>query len=153
MAARTGSATWSGDLRTGSGQLTVGPGRWEAEYSFRSRFNDDLDPSAGATNPEELLAAAHAGCFTMGLTYALAEAGHPPRQVTTRARVRLRPVDGIPTIDLVELDTTVDVTGVEETVVREYAEDAKVRCAISRALAGVDEIRLTARLAAPSTGS
>lgn len=147
MAARTGSATWSGDLQNGSGRLSVGPGRWESEYSFRSRFSDDY---GGATNPEELLAAAHAGCFTMALTYALSEAGSPPRAVTTSARVRLRPVDGVPTIDLVELDTTVDVAGMDETTFLAHAEGAKAGCAISRALAGVGEIRLTARLAQPA---
>jgi lipoyl-dependent peroxiredoxin len=150
MAPRTGTATWSGDLQNGAGHVTIGPGRWEAEYSFRSRFTDDY---GGATNPEELLAAAHAGCFTMGLVYALSEAGCPPRAVTTRARVRLHPVDGVPTIDLVELDTTVDVEGIDEAAFLEHAEDAKIRCAISRALAGVGEIRLTARLAQPTPGS
>src|ERR671923_1862820 len=115
MAPRTGSATWSGDLQNGSGQLAIGPGRWESAYSFRSRFGDDY---VGETNPEELLASAHAGCFTMGLVYGLSEAGSTPRSVTTRARVRIRPVDGIPTIDLVELDTTADVAGIDEAAFR-----------------------------------
>jgi osmotically inducible protein OsmC len=141
MAARTGSANWTGDLQDGSGRLVVGPQRWEADYSFRSRFTDD---ATGSTNPEELLAAAHAGCFTMGLTYVLTEAGSVPRSVTTSARVRLRPVDGVPTIDLVELDTTVDVDGVDEAALQKHAEVAEATCAISRALAGVAEIRVTA---------
>jgi osmotically inducible protein OsmC len=141
MAARTGSANWTGDLQDGSGRLVVGPQRWEADYSFRSRFTDD---ATGSTNPEELLAAAHAGCFTMGLTYVLTEAGSVPRSVTTSARVRLRPVDGVPTIDLVELDTTVDVDGVDEAALQKHAEVAEATCAISRARAGVAEIRVTA---------
>ncbi len=91
MAARTGSATWNGDLQDGGGRLVVGPDRWESDYDFRSRFTDD---AAGSTNPEELLAAAHAGCFTMALTHVLTEAGCVPRSVATSARVRLRPVDG-----------------------------------------------------------
>jgi osmotically inducible protein OsmC len=141
MAARIGSATWTGDLSGGSGRLVVGPSRWEAGYSFRSRFTDD---AIGSTNPEELLAAAHAGCFTMGLTYVLTQAGSVPRSVATSARVRLRPVDGVPTIDLVELDTTVDVDGMDEAALQEHAEAAEASCAVSRALAGVAEIRVTA---------
>ena len=141
MAARTGSAIWTGDLQDGSGRLAVGPQRWEADYSFRSRFTDD---ATGSTNPEELLAAAHAGCFSMALTYVLTEAGSVPRSVATSARVRLRPVDGAPTIDLVELDTTVDVDGIDEATLQQHAEAAEVSCAVSRALAGVAEIRVTA---------
>jgi len=141
MAARTGSAIWTGDLQDGSGRLAVGPQRWEADYSFRSRFTDDATDS---TNPEELLAAAHAGCFSMALTYVLTEAGSVPRSVATSARVRLRPVDGAPTIDLVELDTTVDVDGMDEATLQKHAEAAEVSCAVSRALAGVAEIRVTA---------
>ena len=143
MAARTGSATWTGDLSDGGGRLVVGPSRWEADYSFRSRFTDD---ATGSTNPEELLAAAHAGCFSMGLTYVLTQAGSVPRSVATSARVRLRPVDGAPTIDLVELDTTVDVDGMDEAALQKHAEAAEVSCAVSRALAGVAEIRVTAHL-------
>ena len=142
MAARTGSATWTGDLQDGSGRLVVGPQRWEADYSFRSRFTDD---AAGSTNPEELLAAAHAGCFSMSLTYVLTQAGSVPRSVATSARVRLRPVDGVPTIDLVELDTTVDVDGVDDAALQKHAEAAEAGCAVSRARRGVAEIRVTAR--------
>src|SRR5918993_5340965 len=94
MAARTGSAIWTGDLQDGSGRLVVGPQRWEADYSFRSRFTDD---AVGGTNPEELLAAAHAGCFSRSLTHVLTQAGSIPRSVATSARVRLHPVDGVPT--------------------------------------------------------
>ena len=141
MAARTGSATWTGDLSGGSGRLVVGPSRWEADYSFRSRFTDD---ATGRTNPEELLAAAHASCFSMALTHVLTQAGSVPRSVATSARVRLRPVDGVPTIDLVELDTTVDVDGVDEAALQKHAEAAEASCAVSRALAGVAEIRVTA---------
>lgn len=142
MAVRTGSASWAGDLRDGNGRLVVGPQRWEADYSFRSRFTED---GAGSTNPEELLAAAHAGCFSMALTHALTEAGSVPRSVATSARVRLRPVDGVPTIDLVELDTTVDVHGVDADALQHYAQAAEAGCAVSRALTGVAQIRVTAR--------
>ncbi|OLT04079.1 peroxiredoxin [Pseudonocardia sp. CNS-004] len=143
MAVRTGSATWTGDLQDGSGRLVVGPRRWESDYSFRSRFTDD---AAGSTNPEELLAAAHAGCFSMALTHVLTQAGAVPRSITTSARVRLRPVDGVPTIDLVELDTTVDVDGVDAETLQAHAEAAEAGCAVSRALAGVAEIRVRAAL-------
>jgi osmotically inducible protein OsmC len=141
MAARTASATWTGDLSDGSGRLTVGPNRWEADYSFRSRFTDDATAS---TNPEELLAAAHAGCFSMALTHVLTQAGGVPHSITTHARVRLRPVDGVPTIDLVELDTTVDVDGIDKADLQKHAEEAEAGCAVSRALAGVAQIRVTA---------
>lgn len=143
MAPRTGSATWAGTLQDGGGRVTVGPQRWEADYSFRSRFTDD---AVGSTNPEELLAAAHAGCFSMSLTYVLTQAGIVPRDVATSARVRLRPVDGVPTIDLVELETTVDADGVDADALQKHAEAAETGCAISRALTGVAEIRVTARL-------
>ena len=142
MAVRIGSATWHGALEDGDGRLVVGPQRWESGFSFRSRFTDD---TVGSTNPEELLAAAHAGCFSMGLTYVLTQAGNVPRSVATSARVRLRPVDGVPTIDLVELDTTVDVDAVDADTLQKHAEEAERTCAISRALAGVAEIRVTAR--------
>src|SRR6266496_6580189 len=101
MATRNGSARWSGDLKTGSGELTVGERAWTAAYSGSSRLHGVLpgfDAGAG-TNPEELLAAAHAACFNMALSYALTEAGlGPPRFIETRARVHLRNVDGAPTI-------------------------------------------------------
>ena len=142
MAARTGSAIWTGDLQDGSGRLVVGSQRWEADYSFRSRFTDD---ATGSTNPEELLAAAHAGCFSMALTHVLTRAGSVPHSVATSARVRLRPVDGVPTIDLVELDTTVDVDGVDADALQKHAEAAEAGCAVSRALTGVAEISVTAR--------
>src|SRR5438874_441925 len=101
MATRNGSARWSGDLKTGSGELTVGERAWTSAYSGPSRLHGVLpgfEASAG-TNPEELLAAAHEACFNMALSYALTEAGlAPPRSVQTRARAHLRNVGGAPTI-------------------------------------------------------
>ena len=143
MAARIGSAIWTGGLQDGNGRLVVGPQRWEADFSFRSRFTDD---AVNSTNSEELLAAAHAGCFAMSLTHVLTQAGSVPRSVAATARVRLRPIEGVPTIDLVELDTTVDVDAVDADALQKHAEAAEVGCAISRALTGVAEIRVTARL-------
>jgi osmotically inducible protein OsmC len=142
MATRNGSAEWRGELRDGSGELTVGEGAWRGEYSFASRFEE-----GDGTNPEELLAAAHAACFSMALAGILGEHGHQPRSVRSTARVHLRNVDGQPTIQRIELDTEAEVGDIDEDHFREHAEEAKAGCPVSRALAGVEEIELTARLA------
>ncbi len=149
MAARNGSARWTGDLRTGSGALTVGEGAWTSVYSGRSRFQGVLPGfEAGAgTNPEEVLAAAHAACFSMALSLGLSEAGHPPRTIETRAHVHLRIVDGLPTIQQIDLETQADVPGLDQGSFREHAEEAKTGCIISRALGGVEQINLSAELA------
>src|SRR4051794_32473584 len=100
MATRNGSAKWEGDLLTGSGRLTIGEGAWTGDYSY-SRFAGvlpDADADGATTNPEELLAAAHAACFSMALSLALTDAGHPPRSIETAGRVHLRVVAGAPTI-------------------------------------------------------
>ena len=142
MATRDGSAQWQGDLRSGSGELTVGEDAWRGEYSFASRFEE-----GAGTNPEELLAAAHAACFSMALAGILAEHKHQPRSVRTRARVHLRNVDGQPTIQRIDLEVVADVGDIDDDHFREHAEEAKAGCPVSRALAGVEEIELTARLA------
>ena len=142
MATRNGSAEWKGDLQSGSGRLTVGKDAWEGDYSYASRFEE-----GEGTNPEELLAAAHAACFSMALSNMLAEHGHGPRSVKTTARVHLRNVGGAPTIQQIELETEGDVPGIDEAHFREHAEEAKAGCPVSRALAAVEEIDLSARLA------
>ncbi|ADB53992.1 OsmC family peroxiredoxin [Conexibacter woesei] len=140
------SARWNGDLATGSGAVTVGESAWTGSYSFASRFED-----GAGTNPEELIAAAHAGCYSMALCHVLTEAGHAPRSIETTARVRLRMVEGVPTINQIDLDTAVDVPGLDEAGLRELAEVAKQACAVSRALAGVEQIGLTSvTVAAPT---
>jgi osmotically inducible protein OsmC len=144
MATRNGSAEWQGDLRSGSGELVVGDGSWRGDYSFASRFEE-----GAGTNPEELLAAAHSACFSMALANILAEHEHQPRSLRTRARVHLRNVDGQPTIQRIDLDVEGDVAEIDEEHFREHAEEAKADCPVSRALAAVEEIELTARL---STG-
>jgi osmotically inducible protein OsmC len=144
MTPRTGRARWSGDLSTGSGTVTVGERAWTGNYSFASRFEN-----GAGTNPEELIAAAHAGCFSMALVHMLTAAGHPARTVETAARVHLRMVDAMPTIDQIELETTVDAAGLDEAQLREIAAAAKTACAVSRALQGVQRIDLNATLAAP----
>ena len=142
MAARTGSAEWRGDLQGGSGTLTVGDGVFEGDYSFASRFEE-----GEGTNPEELIAAAHAACFSMALSGMLATDGHAPDSVRTTAKVQLRNVDGAPTLARIDLETQGAVPGIDEAAFQSYAEQAKAACPVSRALAGVPEIVLTATLA------
>jgi osmotically inducible protein OsmC len=136
-----GSAEWKGDLPTGSGTFTAGDSI-SGEYSFKSRFEDG--PGA---NPEQLIAAAHASCFSMALSAALARAGTPVDSVHTDATVTLRMVDGTPTITSVNLVTVGRVPGIDEAAFQEAAEGAKAGCPVSRALAGVPEITLSASLA------
>jgi osmotically inducible protein OsmC len=142
MATRNGSAEWRGDLKGGSGSVTVGDGIFEGQYSFSSRFEE-----GEGTSPEELVGAAHASCFAMALSLLLSEEGHPPNSVRARAKVHLRNVDGLPTIAQIELEVEGSVPGIDEDAFRSYAEKAKEGCPVSRALAGVPEIELTARLA------
>ncbi|MFY9265720.1 MAG: OsmC family protein [Solirubrobacterales bacterium] len=141
MTARVGTAEWKGDLKTGSGTLRVGEGVFEGDYSFVSRFED-----GAGTNPEELIAAAHAGCFSMSLGNILAGHGHTPDFVRTTAQVSLRNIDGKSTIATIELATEGSVPGIDEEHFRAHAEEAKDGCPVSRALAGVPEIVVTARL-------
>jgi lipoyl-dependent peroxiredoxin len=142
MATRSGSAEWRGDLQGGSGNLTVGDGVFEGEYSFKSRFEE-----GEGTNPEELIAAAHAACFAMALSNILASDGHTPDSVRANARVQLRNVDGAPTIAKIELAAEGSVPGLDEGEFKRYADEAKKDCPVSRALAGVPEIELDAKLA------
>jgi osmotically inducible protein OsmC len=141
MATRNGSAEWKGDLKGGSGTVTVGQGVFEGQYSFSSRFED-----GEGTNPEELIAAAHASCFAMALSLILSEEGHAPTSVRARAEVQLRFVDGLPTIARIDLKVEGAVPGIDEEAFRSYAEKAKAGCPVSRALAGVPEIELDAEL-------
>ena len=141
MATRNGSAEWRGDLRSGGGDLTVGDGVFKGAYSFSSRFEE-----GEGTNPEELIAAAHAACFTMALSNILAQHGHAPEVVRTTAKVHLRQSDDGPAIQLIELETEGRVADIDQDHFAEHAEEAKQGCPVSRALAGVKEITLNARL-------
>jgi osmotically inducible protein OsmC len=141
MAIRSGSAQWRGDLRSGDGDLTVGDGVFKGNYSYKSRFEE-----GEGTNPEELIAAAHAACFTMALSNILAEHGHAPESVRTTAKVHLRQTDAGPTIQQIDLDTEGRVADIDQDHFAEHAEEAKQGCPVSRALAGVDQINLTAKL-------
>jgi osmotically inducible protein OsmC len=136
-----GSAEWKGDVPSGSGTFTAGD-TISGEYSFKSRFEDG--PGA---NPEQLIAAAHASCFSMALSNILAQAGSPPDSVRTDAQVTLRIVDGAPTITKIALVTVGQVPGVDEATFQQHAATAKATCPVSKALAGVPEITLEASLA------
>lgn len=136
-----GTAEWKGELKTGSGTFTAGDSI-SGDYSFKSRFEDG--PGA---NPEQLIAAAHAACFSMALSAALADAGTPVDSVKTNATVTLRFIDGTPTITKIELSTVGQVPGIDPAAFQEAAAGAKAGCPVSRALAGVGEITLKASLA------
>ncbi|MBX5440875.1 MAG: OsmC family peroxiredoxin [Solirubrobacteraceae bacterium] len=139
MAARNGSAEWKGDLQSGTGTLSLGSGSFSGPYSFTSRFED-----GSGTNPEELIAAAHAACFAMAMSAILAQEGHPVDSVRTTANVTLRRVDDAPTITKIELTAEGKVPGIDEAHFAEVVEKARQSCLVSRALAGVPEITATA---------
>ena len=141
MATRNGSAEWHGDLQGGNGQVTVGNGAHTGPYTYKSRFED-----GEGTNPEELLAAAEAACFSMALSLILTEAGSPPESIKTSARAQLRPVDGSPTITQMALKTEGVVPGIDQAQFEQHANTAKEQCVVSRALAGVQEFTLEATL-------
>jgi osmotically inducible protein OsmC len=132
MPVRTASAEWNGGLRDGTGTMALGSGAFEGSYSFGTRFEEER-----GTNPEELIGAAHAGCFSMAFSAALGEAGHSPERIATTARVHLEQADGGFAIGRIELTTEGIVPGVSEDEFRRIAEEAKVNCPVSKALAGV----------------
>lgn len=138
--AATATARWEGSLEEGSGTMTTGTGL-EAAYTRGSRFAD-----ADGSNPEELIGAAHAGCFSMFLSALLSKAGTPPNSIETTARVSLDMSGPAPRIGRIDLTSVADVPGVSEEDFQEAAEAAKVNCPISAALASVPDIRLTATL-------
>ena len=139
MAAK-GNAEWQGDLKGGPGTFRAGDSI-TGEYSFKSRFEDG--PGA---NPEQLIAAAHASCFSMAFANALDEAGSTPESIKTDASVQLRFVDGAPTITQIDLKTVGKVPGIDEEKFVEIAKEAKAGCPVSKALAGVETINLEATL-------
>ncbi|MHB1357530.1 MAG: OsmC family protein [Anaerolineae bacterium] len=139
MAIRKSSAVWKGNLAAGSGVMRVGSGAFDGPYTFASRFE-----TGPGTNPEELIGAAHAGCFSMFLSAILSKDGYTVVRIATTATVHLG--DG-PTINLIELDTEGEVKGIDEAGFTKYAEQAKAGCPVSKALAAV-ETRLTVKLVA-----
>ena len=136
----TARAHWEGDLKTGKGTMGLGSGAFEGPYSFKSRFE-----GAPGTTPEELLGAAHAGCFTMALSLGLTTAGHPPTRLDTNAAVVLGKVDDKISITRIDLTLTGVVPGLSPAEFERLAEDAKKNCIVSRALAGVP-MTLSAKL-------
>jgi len=140
MPARNAEAVWEGDLKGGKGTMKLGSGAYQGAYSFQSRFE-----SGTGTNPEELIAAAHAGCFSMALSHALAEAGFPPRRVQTTAKVHLEKTGDAFTITRIELDCEADVPSIHPDGCQQKAADAKQNCPVSKVLAGA-EISLSAKL-------
>jgi osmotically inducible protein OsmC len=132
MINRTAEARWEGDLKEGNGTIRLGSGAFQGKYSFSTRFE-----GAPGTNPEELIAAAHAGCFSMALSAALARAGKPPRSVETTASVRLEKVGEGLSITGIRLSTRGTVPGLTAAEFRTFAEDAKTNCIVSRALSAV----------------
>jgi osmotically inducible protein OsmC len=141
MPTRTSSALWEGNLRDGSGTMKLGSGAFEGSYSFVSRFE-----SGAGTNPEELIAAAHAGCFSMALSNGLSQAGFIPSSIATSATVHLdRVADGFG-ITRIDLDTVGSVPGIDDAKFQQIAAEAKAGCPVSKVLTGA-EITLSARLA------
>jgi osmotically inducible protein OsmC len=140
MLVRTSTAVWEGGLKNGKGKMKIGKGAFDGSYTFASRFESD-----SGTNPEELLGAAHAGCFSMALALMLEHEGFKPERITTTARVRVDKVgDGYKIVEI-DLSTEGVVPGIAEARFLEKAEAAKKGCPVSVALASVD-IRLEARL-------
>jgi lipoyl-dependent peroxiredoxin len=143
MPTRNGSAEWQGDLSGGTGSLEVGEGGvFQGRYSAKSRFEE-----GEGTNPEELIAAAHAACFSMALSNILATDGHVPDSVRTTAALELRSPDTGPPIRSIALRTEGRVPGIDAETFRDYAERAKLGCPVSVALAAVPEITVEAELA------
>lgn len=141
MPTRKAEAEWLGNLAEGSGRLKVGSGAFDGPYSFKSRFEED----ESATNPEELIGAAHAGCFTMALTAALSRAHITPTRIHTNATVKLEKIGEAFSITGIALETEAEIPGLDNAAFQEYAQNAKQGCPVSKALAGT-EISLVARL-------
>ena len=141
MPTRRAEAHREGNLAEGNGQLKLGSGAFEGPYSFKSRFEE----GQSATNPEELIGAAHAGCFTMALTAQLSRAGITPTRIHTTAQVKLEKVGDAFSITRIDLDMEAEIPGIDDATFQKNALDAKQNCPVSKALAGT-EIGLTARL-------
>jgi lipoyl-dependent peroxiredoxin len=140
MATRTGSAVWEGTLKEGKGNMKLGSGAFEGPFSFLSRFENGK-----GTNPEELIGAAEAGCYSMALAFNLEKAGHPAKRISTTATVKLEPDGSGFKIASIDLKTEADVPGIDQSKFHEQAEQTKKTCPVSVALAGT-QINLQARL-------
>jgi lipoyl-dependent peroxiredoxin len=141
MPKRTANARWDGSLQEGQGTMRMASGAYEGPYSFQSRFEE-----GDGTNPEELIAAAHAGCFSMALSGDLGRAGHEAESIETTATVHIEKLDEGFGITRIELDTRARVPGVSDDEFQRVAEGAKKGCPVSQALAAVGSIELNAEL-------
>ncbi|MDL2718847.1 MAG: OsmC family protein [Acidobacteriota bacterium] len=141
MPARTASAVWEGDLKSGKGTMRFGSGAFEGQFSFASRFEEGT-----GTNPEELAGAAHAGCFSMAFSNELSKAGFVPTRVETTAKVHLEKGEGGFAISHIDLDCQANVPGIDNPKFQEVAAAAKKGCPISKLFTGA-QINLTAKLA------
>ena len=139
MPVRNAEAAWAGDLKGGKGTMKLGSGAWQGGYNFGSRFEE-----GAGTNPEELIGAALAGCFSMALAAGLAKAGHQPKNVATKARVSIEKGDSGFEITRIELDSDAEVPGIDDAAFQTIAHTTKMACPVSRALNS--EITLQARL-------
>ena len=142
MPIRTADARWQGNLTEGSGTLKTGKGGYQGNYSFKSRFEE-----GEGTNPEELIAAAHSGCFSMAFSKSLADAGFTPTSVDTVAKVHLDKGDAGFGVTRIDLETVGNVPGIDEGTFQKIAEGAKENCPISRLLSPGAQISLNAKLA------
>jgi osmotically inducible protein OsmC len=133
MAVRKAEAVWEGNLPKGKGSMKLGSGAFEGQFSFASRFEEGT-----GTNPEELIGAAHAGCFSMFLSAVLSGDGHVPDRVHTTATVHLDQVDGAPWITKIHLDCEANVPVLDEATFKEKVQASKEGCPVSKALKGVD---------------
>jgi osmotically inducible protein OsmC len=140
MPVRTADAQWEGSLQEGTGTMRLGSGAFEGRYSFASRFEE-----GPGTNPEELIGAAHAGCYSMFLSGVLSRADKPPNRISTNARVHIERGDDGFSITRIDLQTEADVPGLDAEAFQEHAATAKAGCPVSKALAGT-EITLDAKL-------
>jgi lipoyl-dependent peroxiredoxin len=142
MLVRQSEAEWTGSLKEGAGRMRLGSGAFEGPYSFVSRFE-----SGAGSNPEELIGAAHAGCYSMALAAGLGRAGHTPTRIHTVAKVHLGTTEAGPAITQIDLEVQGQVPGLDAAGFQQHAEDAKKNCPVSRALAAVPNITLKATLA------
>lgn len=141
MATSNAVATWEGTLREGKGTFKAQSGAFSGAFSFGTRFEGKK-----GTNPEELIAAAHAGCFSMALSAALEKAGHAVTRIETRAAVTIETVDGAPTITRSALDVRGKVPGIDQAAFLQAAEGAKKNCPVSKALQGIAAITMEVKL-------
>jgi osmotically inducible protein OsmC len=140
MPTRNAEARWEGKIQEGKGTMKLGSGAFEGSYSFQSRFED-----GPGTNPEELIGAAHAGCFSMALSLLLGKAGYDPKQIETKAKVHIEKAGEGFKITKIDLETEAQVPEMDENEFQQKADEAKQGCPVSQALAGVD-ITLNAAL-------